>query len=75
MKKMTCKELGGACDLVFEANTFEEIANMSKQHGMEMYQQQDQAHITAMQAMQSLMQNPEQMNKWFADKRQEFENK
>jgi hypothetical protein len=33
---MTCRELGGASDLNFFANTFEEIAEMSKQHGMEM---------------------------------------
>ena len=38
MKTMSCKELGGACDKVFHANTFEEIAEMSKQHGMEMFQ-------------------------------------
>ncbi|MDB9932834.1 hypothetical protein OAD28_09005 [Flavobacteriales bacterium] len=38
MKKMTCKQLGGACDLVFEANTFDEMAELSKQHGTEMYQ-------------------------------------
>jgi hypothetical protein len=37
MKTMTCKELGGACDLEFHANTFEEIAKMSKKHGMEMF--------------------------------------
>ena len=38
MKTMSCKELGGACGKVFHANTFEEIAEMSKQHGMEMFQ-------------------------------------
>ena len=53
MKKMTCKQLGGACEKVFESNTFEEMAELSKNHGMEMYQQQDEAHLTAMQAMQS----------------------
>jgi predicted small metal-binding protein len=38
MKMMTCKQLGGACDKEFRANSFEEIAEMSKQHGMEMFQ-------------------------------------
>lgn len=37
MKTMTCKQLGGACDKEFSANTFEEIAELSKQHGMEMH--------------------------------------
>ncbi len=27
---MTCKQLGGACDATFSANTFEEIAELSK---------------------------------------------
>jgi hypothetical protein len=48
MKTMTCKELDGACDLEFHANTFEEIAEMSKRHGMEMFQKGDQAHLQAM---------------------------
>ena len=38
MKTMNCKQLGGACDKEFHANFFEEIAEVSKQHGMEMFQ-------------------------------------
>ena len=44
MKRVTCKQLGGACDLVFEANTFKEAASLSQQHGMEMAKANDQAH-------------------------------
>jgi hypothetical protein len=73
MKSMTCKQLGGACNETFSANTFEEIAALSKKHGMEMYQKGDQAHLKAMQEMQSLMQSPEGMAKWMADKRKEFD--
>jgi hypothetical protein len=72
MKSMTCKQLGGACNETFSANTFEEIATLSKKHGIEMYQKGDQAHLKAMQEMQSLMQSPEGMAKWMADKRNEF---
>lgn len=35
MKTMTCKQLGGACDLTFQAETFEEMARQSQQHGLE----------------------------------------
>ena len=45
MKTMTCKQLGGACDLKFHANTFEEIAEMSKNHGTEMFQNGDSVAI------------------------------
>ena len=57
MKSMTCKQLGGACDKEFRAATFEEIAEMSKRHGMEMFQQKDSAHLEAMGKMQVLMQS------------------
>ncbi len=73
MKSMTCNQLGGACDLEFRASTFEEMAELSKKHGMEMHQKQDSAHLEAMQEMQALMQNPADMEKWYESKRQEFE--
>lgn len=73
MKTMTCNQLGGACDVEFSADSFEEIAEMSKQHGMEMFQKQDKAHLAAMNKMQELMGNPEEMDKWIEAKRKEFE--
>ena len=73
MKTMNCKQLGGACDKAFHANSFDEIAEMSKQHGMEMFQNKDEAHLKAMNEMQELMQKPEAMKDWFANKRKEFE--
>lgn len=72
MKTMTCKQLGGACDLEFQADTFEEIAAMSKQHGMEMFQKHDDPHLKAMNAMQQLMKSADSMNEWFENKRKEF---
>lgn len=73
MKSMTCKQLGGACDMAFQANTFEEIAEMSKNHGLEMYQKGDEAHLKAMNDMNDLMRQPEKMEKWLLGKRKEFE--
>lgn len=73
MKSMTCKQLGGACDIVFQAETFDEMAEKSKQHGMEMFQQQDQAHLQAMQKMQALMQSPNAMQEWMAARKAEFD--
>jgi predicted small metal-binding protein len=73
MKTMTCKQLGGACDLEFQAGSFAEIAEMSKQHGMEMFRQGDEPHLKAMNEMQQLMQSPDAMNEWFENKRKEFD--
>lgn len=69
---MTCKQLGGACDKEFKGETFEELAEQSKQHGMEMFQTQDTDHLEAMQKIQTMMQNPAEMAQWFEAKRQEF---
>lgn len=73
MKTMTCKQLGGACEKTFQAQTFEEMAELSKQHGMEMYQKKDAPHLKAMSDMQELMQSPEKLQAWFDGKRKEFD--
>ena len=73
MKTMTCKQLGGACDKEFEADTFDEIAEMSKAHGMRMFQEKDTDHLKAMGEMQKLMQDPKAMGEWFDSKRKEFD--
>ena len=73
MKKMTCQQLGGACDKEFFANTFEEMAEQSKQHGMEMFKEGDTGHLEAMNKMREMMQTPNAMQEWFDNKRKEFE--
>ncbi len=73
MKTMTCKDLAGACDAEFHADTFDEIAEMSKLHGMQMLEQGDQAHIEAMEKMTGLMSDPEAMKEWFETVQKMFE--
>lgn len=70
---MTCKQLGGACDKAFHANTFEEIAELSKKHGMDMYQIGIEEHLKAMSEMKELMKSPEAMKVWFENRRKEFD--
>ncbi len=73
MKSMKCSDLGGACDLEFKGDTFEEIEAQSKRHGMEMMQQKDAAHLKAMEAMRDLMKSPEDMEAWYQGKKAEFD--
>jgi hypothetical protein len=70
---MTCNQLGGACDLEFKAETFEEISAMSKQHGMEMFQKGDQPHLNAMEAMKKKMTSPDDYGNWYNDRKKEFD--
>lgn len=72
MKSMTCNQLGGACDKVFTAATFEEMAALSQQHGKEMYGAQDAAHIAAMNEMMAIMQNGK-MDEWMNARKAEFD--
>ncbi|MDQ7059873.1 MAG: hypothetical protein Q9M43_01535 [Sulfurimonas sp.] len=72
MKTMTCKQLGGACDEKFQAETFEDMVGLSKRHGMEMFLAEDAAHLKIMKEVQELMQNPEEMMRWFKTKEEEF---
>jgi len=69
---MTCNQLGGACDKEFSANSFDEMAKMSKEHSMKMFQKNDEAHLAAKDAMLDLMKTPEAMQDWFNGKRNEF---
>lgn len=73
MKSMSCKQLGGACDTVFQARTFDEMVELSKQHGKAMFEQQDPAHLKAMSEMRTRMQDPDAMTRWFEARRQEFD--
>ena len=73
MKTMTCNQLGGACDLEFKANSFEEMKNMSMQHGKEMFKKGDAAHLKAMENMRGLMHEPNAMEVWMEGKKKEFD--
>ena len=49
------------------------MAEVSKEHGMEMFQMGDEVHLKAMNDMQELMKSPETMKEWFEKRRIEFD--
>jgi hypothetical protein len=75
MKTMTCKQLGGpgTCGKEFHAATFEEMAKLSKQHGMEMFQKGDKEHIKVMNEMKKHMNEPDAMKKYTESKKKIFD--
>ncbi len=73
MKKMTCRDLGGACDVEFCAETFEEMAAQSKAHGMLMFQSGDAAHMEAINKVMAMMADPAKMQAWMEEKRAQFD--
>lgn len=73
MKTMTCKQLDGACNQTFTAHTFDELAMLMSKHSREMVQQEDAAHIEAMNEMRKNLTSPDGMQTWMADKRKVFD--
>jgi hypothetical protein len=72
MKSMTYNQLGGACELVFSGETFEELAAQSQAHGKEMFGANDGPHMAAMGSMMELMKSGG-MDSWMAARKAEFE--
>lgn len=72
MKSMTCNQLGGACELVFSGETFDDLAAQSQQHGKEMFDANDGPHMAAMGKMMELMKSGE-MDSWMAARKAEFD--
>ena len=75
MKTMNCKQLGGpeTCDKEFHAKTFEEMAQLSKEHGMEMFQNGDEEHIKVMNKMKENMNDPDDMKDYMDTKKNIFD--
>ncbi|MFT7614782.1 MAG: hypothetical protein ACI9J3_003768 [Parvicellaceae bacterium] len=70
MKKMTCSQLGGACEEIFQAETFDQMIDLSKKHGMEMFAKGDQPHLDA---MKGLIFSTDAMNAYIDNKRKAFD--
>lgn len=75
MKTMKCAQLGGpaTCTVEFHANDWEDLKNQSMNHGKEMAQQKDAAHIEAMAIMMEIGKDEAKMNAWMDEKKKEFD--
>jgi hypothetical protein len=73
MKTMTCRQLGGACDQEFNAECFDDMAELVKAHGVEMFHKQDRPHLDAMQRVFALMHDPDFLKEWSDSKQKEFD--
>ncbi len=71
MKKTTCKNLRGACDIEIQGDTPEEMGENCKEHVMEMVQSGDKDHMAAIEKMQKLS-GQEQMQ-WFKNFEDNFD--
>jgi hypothetical protein len=64
MKTMTCKQMGGPCDVAFQAETADEMMKMGASHLEEMAASGDEGHVAAKKMMDDAVTNPEMAKSW-----------
>ena len=70
MKKATCKDMRGACEMEFTGETPEEMGEKCKAHVMELVQAGDADHKAAIDSM--MAQSKEDQMKWYEEFRAGF---
>ena len=58
MKTMTCKQMGGPCDLPLRGNTADEVIKGQDKHLKEIVSTGDETHKDALKDMQNRWKNP-----------------
>jgi predicted small metal-binding protein len=72
MKTMTCKQLGGPCDLPLHGDTADEVIKAQDQHLKEMVAGGDDAHQDALKAMKGRWKRPVSGMKWYKTTKRDF---
>ncbi len=72
MKTMTCKQLGGPCDLGIHGETADEVIKAQDQHLQDMVAGGDQAHAGALKDMKGRWKRPISGMKWYKTTKKEF---
>ncbi|MBM9469433.1 hypothetical protein [Nakamurella leprariae] len=72
MKTMTCRQLGGPCDLQHHGNTGDEIIHAQDAHLKEFVAAGDTAHETALAEMKGRWKNPVGGLGWYRRVKKEF---
>ena len=72
MKSMTCKQLGGACDLALHGGTADEIIKAQDQHLKEVVAGGDDTHASALKDMQGRWKHPISGMRWYRNAKRTF---
>jgi hypothetical protein len=72
MKTMTCKQLGGPCDLPFQAANPDEVIQAQDRHLKEVVAGGDAAHESALKAMKGRWRNPISGLGWYRRTKRDF---
>jgi hypothetical protein len=72
MKTMTCKDLGGPCDLALHGNTADEIIKAQDKHLKEIVAGGDDSHQGALKDMKGRWKNPIKGTGWYRQTKRNF---
>jgi predicted small metal-binding protein len=72
MKTMTCRQLGGACDLELRGDTADEVIKLQDKHLKEIVANDDTAHEQALKDMKGRWKNPIKGMGWYKNTKKAF---
>jgi hypothetical protein len=72
MKTMTCKQLGGPCDLAHHGNTANDVIKAQDRHLKETVAMGDEAHRSALEEMQGRWKHPVAGMGWYRKAKRDF---
>ena len=72
MKTMTCRQLGGACDLALSGETADQVIQAQDKHLKEIVASGDEAHQDALKDMKGRWKNPIKGMGWYKQTKRDF---
>jgi predicted small metal-binding protein len=72
MKTMTCKQLGGPCDLALRGENADEVIKAQDRHLREAVESGDTTHEQALKDMKGRWKNPIKGMGWYRDTKKAF---
>ena len=72
MKTMTCRQMGGPCDVQFRGTSGDDVIKAEDKHLKEMVASGDQTHEDALKSMQGRWKNPIAGIGWYMKTKKAF---
>jgi hypothetical protein len=72
MKTMTCKQLGGPCDLALQGASADEVIKLQDKHLNQMVDGGDDAHRGALKEMKGRWKHPVKGMGWYKSTKRQF---
>jgi hypothetical protein len=72
MKSMTCKQLGGPCDLALHGDTADDVIKAQDRHLKDMVASGDDTHQSALKSMKGRWKHPISGMGWYRQMKRDF---